>query len=187
MTKQRPDEITPAVVSNAANFHSPRLLPNHPRRGVFEPGAERTPRPERDTGQGRRRRIIRGIGSSGCAGATPGSTCQPTGSSPPTTTPYRGTTQAEAGWSTLNTELLPHGTAFAPPEEARLEGPTFSTPTSTPTRAIPPGVLPGKATARPGSLNWTSSPPLLAYCPFLPDHPNHAFSGLLRDQESVHA
>ena len=32
-----------------------------------------------------------------------------------------GTTQAEAGWSTLKTELLPHGTAFASLEEARLE------------------------------------------------------------------
>ncbi|AMJ66024.1 IS3 family transposase [Hymenobacter sp. PAMC 26628] len=29
--------------------------------------------------------------------------------------------QAEAGWSTLNTELLPPGTPFASPEEARLE------------------------------------------------------------------
>ena len=29
--------------------------------------------------------------------------------------------QAEAGWSTLKTELLPHGTAFASLEEARLE------------------------------------------------------------------
>ena len=29
--------------------------------------------------------------------------------------------QAEAGWSTLNTELLPHGGAFASLEEARLE------------------------------------------------------------------
>ena len=29
--------------------------------------------------------------------------------------------QAEAGWSTLKTELLPHGTAFACLEEARLE------------------------------------------------------------------
>ena len=32
-----------------------------------------------------------------------------------------GTTQAEAGWSTLKTELLPDGTTFAPLEEARLE------------------------------------------------------------------
>ena len=32
-----------------------------------------------------------------------------------------GTTQAEAGWSTLKTELLPHGTAFASLEAARLE------------------------------------------------------------------
>ena len=32
-----------------------------------------------------------------------------------------GTTQAEAGWSTLKIELLPHGTAFACLEEARLE------------------------------------------------------------------
>lgn len=30
--------------------------------------------------------------------------------------------QAEAGWSTLKTELLPHGGAFASLEEARLEG-----------------------------------------------------------------
>ncbi|MGI4736938.1 MAG: integrase core domain-containing protein [Janthinobacterium lividum] len=29
--------------------------------------------------------------------------------------------QAEAGWSTLKTELLPHGGAFASLEEARLE------------------------------------------------------------------
>ena len=29
--------------------------------------------------------------------------------------------QAEAGWSTLKTELLPHGTAFTSLEEARLE------------------------------------------------------------------
>ena len=29
--------------------------------------------------------------------------------------------QAEAGWSTLKTELLPHGSAFATFEEARLE------------------------------------------------------------------
>lgn len=29
--------------------------------------------------------------------------------------------QAEAGWSTLKTELLPHGSAFANLEEARLE------------------------------------------------------------------
>ena len=29
--------------------------------------------------------------------------------------------QAEAGWSTLRTELLPHGEAFASLEEARLE------------------------------------------------------------------
>ncbi|WP_394333378.1 integrase core domain-containing protein [Hymenobacter actinosclerus] len=29
--------------------------------------------------------------------------------------------QAEAGWSTLKTELLPHGTVFANLEEARLE------------------------------------------------------------------
>ena len=29
---------------------------------------------------------------------------------------------AESGWSTLKTELLPHGTAFAPLEEARLKG-----------------------------------------------------------------
>ena len=32
-----------------------------------------------------------------------------------------GTTQAEAGWSTLKTELLPGGSPFASPEEARLE------------------------------------------------------------------
>jgi len=29
--------------------------------------------------------------------------------------------QAEAGWSTLKTDLLPHGGAFASLEEARLE------------------------------------------------------------------
>jgi putative transposase len=29
--------------------------------------------------------------------------------------------QAEAGWSTLKTELLPHGAAFTSVEEARLE------------------------------------------------------------------
>ncbi|WP_246285228.1 integrase core domain-containing protein [Hymenobacter lapidiphilus] len=29
--------------------------------------------------------------------------------------------QAEAGWSSLKTELLPHSTAFASLEEARLE------------------------------------------------------------------
>ena len=29
--------------------------------------------------------------------------------------------QAEAGWSTLKTELLPGGSHFASPEEARLE------------------------------------------------------------------
>jgi len=33
-----------------------------------------------------------------------------------------GTTQAESGWSTLKTEPLPHGTAFASLEEARLKG-----------------------------------------------------------------
>ena len=30
--------------------------------------------------------------------------------------------QVESGWSTLKTELLPHGTAFASLEEARLKG-----------------------------------------------------------------
>jgi len=32
-----------------------------------------------------------------------------------------GTTQAEAGWSTLKTELLPGNTPFASREETRLE------------------------------------------------------------------
>ena len=32
-----------------------------------------------------------------------------------------GTTQVEAGWSTLKTELLPGGSPFASLEEARLE------------------------------------------------------------------
>ena len=32
-----------------------------------------------------------------------------------------GTTQAESGWSTLKTELLPHGTAFTSLKEARLK------------------------------------------------------------------
>ena len=40
-------------------------------------------------------------------------------------TPYDNalsdTTQSEAGWSTLKTELLPDGTTFASLEEARLE------------------------------------------------------------------
>ena len=39
--------------------------------------------------------------------------------------PYKnalpGTTQTEAGWSILKTELLPHGSPFASLEKARLE------------------------------------------------------------------
>ena len=35
--------------------------------------------------------------------------------------PHRGTAQAEVGWSTLKTELLPGGSPFAWLEEARLE------------------------------------------------------------------
>ncbi|RZL15591.1 MAG: hypothetical protein EOO62_03580 [Hymenobacter sp.] len=46
--------------------------------------------------------------------------------------------QAEAGGSTLKTELLPHGGAFASLEEARLAVAYYLTPPSTLTAAIRP-------------------------------------------------
>ena len=62
--------------------------------------------------------------------------------------------QAEAGWSTLKTELLPGNAPYASLEEARLEiawkSPGTSTSTLTLTAAIPLW-----ATARPINLTTT--------------------------------
>ena len=67
------------------------------------------------------------------------------------------TTQAESGWNTLKTELLPHDTAFTSLEEARLKGAYYLDTCFNRHRrhAALPWVMPGRATARPTNSNTT--------------------------------
>ncbi|GAB3639282.1 hypothetical protein GCM10027422_48730 [Hymenobacter arcticus] len=108
---------------------------------------------------------------------------------------------AEAGWNTLKTELLPHGWAFANLEEARLEVAYYldtyfnldhrhaalgyrSLHRVESMQNTWPSVTPPWATARPISLKLTYYLlPTLAHCPFPLDHPKrHAGCGFAPEQ-----
>ena len=84
-----------------------------------------------------------------------------------------GTTQAEAGWSTLKTELLSNGGAVASLAEARLEVvdylDTYFNLRLPPLRPKLPLAAPIRT--RPPNQH------ILAYCPFSLDHPSSGACG----------